>query len=312
MSQHHGHSHGPARHDSAFALGVVLNLGFVIAEAGFGWYADSLSLLADAGHNLSDVMGLLLAWGASWLARRQPTERRTYGLRRSSILAALLNSMLLLVAVGGIGWEAIHRLQEPEPPAATIVIVVAAIGIVINTATALLFLRGQEHDLNIRGAFLHMAVDAGVSLGVVIAGVAMQWTGWLWLDPAVSLAIAVLILITTWDLLRDSIDLSLDAVPRSIETAQVQAYLAALPGVAEVHDLHIWALSTTETALTAHLVVPEPCEEDALLRQVTNELHDRFGIEHTTIQVERGVGVYPCGRPCGATVRDEHADHDHG
>jgi cobalt-zinc-cadmium efflux system protein len=296
----HGHAHGEANHGRAFAIGVGLNFVFVVVEAVVGFLAGSLALMADAGHNLSDVLGLLLAWGASILGRRSPTQRRTYGLRRSSILAALLNAMLLLVAVGGIGWEAIRRLAFPEPPPGASVIWVAAAGVVINSASALLFLRGRERDVNIRGAFLHLAADAGVSLGVVVAGAAMQLTGWSWLDPAVSLGIALVILISTWDLLRESLDLAMDAVPKGIDPEAVELYLAGLPGVTEVHDLHIWGLSTTEPALTAHLVIPITPDEDALLARVGRDLHDLFGIEHATVQIEKGVGgICPCGAVCG-------------
>jgi cobalt-zinc-cadmium efflux system protein len=295
----HNHDHGPVDYNRAFALGVGLNTGFVVAEAGFGLATGSLALLADAGHNLSDVLGLLLAWGASWLARQSPTRRRTYGWRRSSILAALLNAMLLLVAVGGISWEAVRRLLAPEPAPGPTVIWVAAVGIAVNTLTALLFLRGSQRDINIRGAYLHMAADAAVSLGVVIAGIAMQRTGWSWLDPATSLAIAVVILLGTWGLFRESLDLALDAVPPGIDPQAVFEYLSGLPCVAAVHDLHIWALGTTETALTAHLVVPEPTDHDALLVAVSRELHDRFGIEHATVQIERGtIEACPSGVGC--------------
>jgi cobalt-zinc-cadmium efflux system protein len=284
---------------------VVLNALFVLLEAGCGVYSQSLALLADAGHNLSDVLGLLLAWGAITLARRRPTERRTYGFRRSTIIAALANAMLLLVAVGGISWEAIRRLVHPEPLQEGVIIWVATAGIVVNSATALLFLRGS-HDVNIRGAFLHMAADAAVSLGVVVAGVVIHFTHWLWIDAAISLVIASVILWSTWGVLWESLDLALDAVPKGIQPRVVEKYLASLPGVREVHDLHIWGLSTTEAALTAHLVMPEASHEDALLQQITHELHDRFGIEHATLQVERGnMDSYPCGTPCDS-VRGEH------
>ncbi len=295
----HEHEHGDIARDRSFAIGVALNLGFVIVEAVFGVVAGSLALLADSGHNLSDVLGLLLAWGATILSRRRPTQRRTYGLRRSSILAALLNAMLLLVAVGGICWEAIRRLIDPEPPPGAAVIWVAAAGVVINTGTALLFLRGRQKDVNIRGAFLHMAADAGVSLGVVVAGIILQFTGWARLDPAVSLGIAAAILIGTWGLLRESFDLAMDAVPRGIDPQAVQDYLSRLPGVEEVHDLHIWGLSTREAALTAHLVIPEIANEDQFLATVNRELHDRFGIEHATVQIEKGSGgLCPNGAVC--------------
>jgi cobalt-zinc-cadmium efflux system protein len=298
----HHHHHEPADYGRAFAVGVALNGLFVLLEAGCGIYAQSLALLADAGHNFSDVLGLLLAWGASTLARRRPTKRRTYGLRRTTIIAALANAVLLLVAVGAISWEAIRRFTHPEPPQEGFIIGVATAGIVVNTATALLFLRGSHHDVNIRGAFLHMAADAAVSLGVVIAGIVIYFTHWLWVDPVISLVIAAVILISTWGVLRESLDLALDAVPRGIEPKAVEEYLAALPGVREVHDLHIWGLSTTEAALTAHLVMPETRPEDVLLLQITRELHDRFGIEHATLQVERGnLADYPCGTPCSTT-----------
>ncbi len=281
----HTHAHAPTTYGRAFGLGVALNLGFVLLEWTYGRLSNSLALQADAGHNLSDVLGLLLAWGASVLAQRQPSYRRTYGLRRSTILAALVNAVVLLFAVGTIAWEAIERFQQPAAVAGTTVIVVAAIGIVINTATAMLFLRGQ-HDLNIRGAFLHMAADAGVSLGVGIAGILIWATGSAWLDPVVSLIVAGVVLLSTWGLLRDSIDLALDAVPRDIDLQAVRAYLRTLPSVAEVHDLHIWGMSTTEAALTAHLVVPDGSANDALLTRAEQELHDRFGIEHATLQIE--------------------------
>lgn len=290
----HGHSHAPADFGRVFAIGVFLNVAFVVVEAGFGYRAHSLALVADAGHNLSDVFGLLLAWGASVLARRAPTTKHTYGLRRSSILAALLNAVLLLVAIGGIAWEAIRRFSEPAPVVGTTVIYVALVGIAINTATALLFLSGRKDDLNIRGAFLHMAADAGVSLGVVLAGFAMLATGLTWIDPVVSLVIVAVICVGTWGLLRDSVNLALDAVPEGIEVEAVKSYLTALPNVSEVHDLHIWAMSTTETALTAHLVIPNGGGGDALLARACTELHDRFGIEHATLQIETGDEAHPC------------------
>ena len=293
-----GHDHGPTNYNRAFALGVALNVGFVVTEATFGILADSLALLADAGHNLSDVLGLLLAWGANALSRRQPTARRTYGWRSSSILAALLNAVILLVAVGGIAWEAIRRFGEPSQVGGMTVIWVAAVGVAINTATALLFMAGRKGDLNIRGAFLHMAADAGVSAGVVVAGVAILWTGWDWLDPAVSLIIAAVILVSTWGLLRDSVNLALDAVPSEIEPNAVSAYLQSLPGVEDVHDLHIWGMSTTETALTVHLLKPDARDDDRLLTQATSELHSQFGIEHVTLQWERGDNPRPCENGC--------------
>ncbi len=292
----HGHAHGKPDHNRTFAIGVGLNLAFVAVEAVYGLRAHSLALVADAGHNFSDVLGLLLAWGAAALTAVRPSPRRTYGLRRSSILAALGNSVLLLVAVGVIVWEAVSRLQRPEPVASGVVMLVASIGIVINTATALLFLRGRRQDLNIRGAFLHMAADAAVSAGVVLAGLIMQQTGWLWLDPAVSLGIVAVIAIGTWGLLRDSVNLALDAVPEGIVPAEVQAYLEGLAGVVAVHDLHIWGMSTSDVALTVHLIKPLIEDEDALLVRVTKDLHDRFGIEHATIQVERDPTAAQCAQ----------------
>ena len=243
---HGGHSHAPANFGTAFVVGIALNSGFVLVEAVYGYFAHSLALMADAGHNLSDVLGLLLAWGATVLARRAPSTRHTYGLRSSSILASLFNAVFLLVAIGAIAWEAIGRFSHSEPVQGKTVIVVALIGIAINTITALMFMAGRKNDLNIRGAFLHMVADAGVSAGVVVAGIVMLFTGWLWLDPVVSLTIAVVILVSTWGLLKDSVNLSLHAVPEGIQASEVKAYLADLPDVRDVHDLHIWAMSTTE------------------------------------------------------------------
>lgn len=290
----HNHSHSPANYNRAFAVGFSLNLGFVIVEAVFGVLAGSLALLADAGHNLTDVLGLGLAWAANYLMRRPPSERRTYGWRRSSILAALLNAVLLFVVVGGIGWEAIRRLSVPEPAEARTILWVAAIGVLINTATALLFVGGRKKDLNIRGAFLHMAADAGVSAGVVLASIGILATGRLWIDPVTSLLIVGIILVSTWDLLHESMNLALDAVPESIDPAAVRDYLSSLPGVTEIHDLHIWGLSTTEIALTAHLVKPEPKDDDLLITEARKALHDRFGIRHITLQWEREAGTYQC------------------
>jgi cobalt-zinc-cadmium efflux system protein len=293
---HHHHSHEPANYNRAFIIGITLNGGFVIVEALFGFLTNSLALLADAGHNLSDVLGLLLSWGASWLVRRRPTQRYTYGFRRSSILAALLNASFLLIAMGAIATESIQRLSHPLPVSASTIIGVSLVGIVINGVTALLFMSGRERDLNIRGAFLHMAADALVSFGVVLAGVAIVTTGWLWFDPVVSLIIVVVIGVGTWNLLHDSVNLALDAVPEGIEPQAVQTYFKQLPGVVAVHDLHIWAMSTTETALTAHLVMLTGSPGDAFLSRISMELHDKFGIEHTTIQVETGNFLLPCNQ----------------
>ncbi|HEY8618076.1 cation diffusion facilitator family transporter [Phenylobacterium sp.] len=289
----HGHSHGhghhhhaPADMGRAFAIGVVLNTAFVLAEAGAGIWTGSMALLADAGHNLSDVLSLVLAWGATVLARRAPTGRRTYGLRKATILASLANAVLLLVAVGAIVSEAVHRLREPASIETGLVMAVAGLGVVINTATALLFFRGSHSDLNVRGAFLHMAGDAAVSLAVVIGAFAIGLTGLQWIDPALGLLIAAVIVLGTWSLLRDSVDLALDAAPRGIDVGEVRAWLAALPGVESVHDLHIWAMSTTETALTAHLIRPANADADAFLHQACEGLHRRFNIGHATLQVE--------------------------
>ncbi len=290
----HGHDHGPTNYGRAFAIGIALNLGFVIVEFIYGRFAHSLALVADAGHNLSDVLSLALAWGAAVLARRHPTEDRTYGFRRSSILAALIDAVVLLVAIGAIAWEAIRRFSEPNQVEGGTVIWVAAVGIAVNAITALLFMSGRKGDLNIKGAFIHMAADAGVSLGVVLAGFAIIYTGWLWLDPVVSLAISAVILIGTWGLLRDSVNLALDAVPEGVDLNSVREHLASLPTCVDVHDLHIWGMSTTETALTAHLVMNHSICDDALLARITEELHRKFGIEHATLQVESGDPAYPC------------------
>ncbi len=273
---------------------MALNLGFVVAEIVFGLAANSLALLSDAGHNAGDVLGLVIAWIAVRLAKALPTKRRTYGLRRFSILAALANAVVLLVAVGAIVVEAAPRIGSPEPVASGTIIVVAAIGVAINTFSALLFLAGREHDLNVKAAFLHMAADAVISLGVVIVGVAIRRTGWNWLDPAVSILVALAIVWGTWGLLRESVNLALDAVPAGIEPEAVEQYLAGLPGVASVHDLHIWGMSTTEAALTAHLVMPSPPADDHFLHTIAHELHQRFRIHHTTIQIEFGSGEFFC------------------
>lgn len=290
----HGHQHGPANYGRAFAVGITLNLGFVGVEVVYGLMANSMALIADAGHNLSDVLALVLAWLASLLAQRKPSGRFTYGLRSSSILAALANSMLLLVVSGAILWEAILRLLKPETVGSGTIIWVAAIGIAINTATALMFMKGRKDDLNIRGAYLHMAADALVSAGVVLAGLGMTLTGWAWLDPVVSILIVGAIIWSTWGLLADSVSLSLHAVPPGIDAAAIRRYLAALPNVAEVHDLHIWGMSTTETALTAHLVMSDGYPGDAFIAQTVHELHEHFQIGHATLQVETADEHYAC------------------
>src|SRR5450432_4146701 len=281
-----GHSHAPKSFGWAFAIGVTLNFGFVVIEVVFGLFAHSLALVADAGHNMGDVLGLVLAWVASALARTKATDRRTYGLRSSSILAALFNAIFLLITVGAIAWEAIRRFGDPTVVEARTVIWVSVIGILINTATALMFMSGRKRDLNLRAAFMHMAADAGVSLGVVVAGFLIIATGWRWIDPAISLAIAIVITWGTWGLLRDSVNLALQAVPQGIDIGEVRQYLSGLPHVKEVHDLHVWPMSTTETALTAHLVRDVDDCDCALLERASRELHSKFEIQHATLQFE--------------------------
>jgi len=291
-SQHaHDHSHAPKDFGFAFAIGTALNLALVIAQLTYGLKSNSLALISDGVHNFSDVLGLLLAWGGSWLATRQPTASRTYGYRRASILAALGNAALLLLATGGLLLEAAQRLAGAPPAVASgTVLWVALAAIVINTATALLFMRGREQDLNIRGAFIHMAGDAAVSAGVVVVALLIGQTGWLWLDPAAGIAIGIVILWSSWGLLREGLNLALDAVPAGVDPAAVQAYLASLSGVTEVHDLHIWGMSTTETALTAHLVRPASQTDDRFLTDIAHELEHNFRIHHATIQIETGEG----------------------
>jgi cobalt-zinc-cadmium efflux system protein len=291
--RHHDHSHVDAD-GRAFFIGVVLNSVIVVVEAVYGVVAHSMALLADAGHNLGDVLGLVLAGGATFLAQLRPTKRRTYGYRRLTLFSALANGVFLLVATGAIAWESIRRLSAPEPVAATPVIIVAAIAVVINTASALLFLRGSSHDLNVRAAFLHLAGDAGISAGVIVGTVVMAKTGWLLVDPILSLTVAGLILVSTWSLLERSTNLVLDAVPEAIDIDEVRGYLTSLPRVREVHDLHVWAMSTTETALTAHLVMPSQGCEPTFLSGVCSQLHDRFGIEHSTLQVDPEDAPEPC------------------
>lgn len=283
---HHGHSHAPANYNSAFAIGVLLNIAFVIIEFVYGMAADSLALIADAGHNLSDVFSLLLAWGAAALANKATTDQRTYGYRKATVLAALASAFVLLLALAGIAWEAIERFANPQPIAGLTMIVVAAVGVVINTITALLFLKGQKEDLNIRGAFLHMAADAVVSLGVVIAGLLILWGNWLWLDPAISLVIVAVVFMSTWGLLRDSLNYAMDAVPRHINTNEVRQYLLDIPEVNGVHDLHIWPISTTTIALSVHLEVEGNKINNKLFSDIQEHCHEHFGIEHSTIQVE--------------------------
>lgn len=291
---HHGHSHGPRDYGRAFALGIGLNLLFVAVEAAFGFLSGSMALLADAGHNLSDVLDLALAWLGAALAKRPAGPRFTYGLRGSTILAALANALLLMVALGAIMLEAVQRLANPPQVAGMTMIVVAALGVVVNLATALLFASGRKGDLNIRGAFLHMAADAGVSAGVVVAGLLILWTGARWIDPVVSLAISAIIFWSSWSLMREAIAMSLDAVPAGIDAAEVERALAAMPGVAAVHDLHIWPMSTTDTVMTAHLVMPSGHPGDGFLAEAQHVMHARFGIGHATLQIEIGSDV-ECG-----------------
>ena len=302
MSHDHRHDHASAPGDPghAFAIGVALNATFVVVEVVTGLVAGSIALVADAGHNLSDVLGLALAWGAAHLAKRKPSRRRTYGLRRTTILASLANALLLLVAVGALGWEAIRRLGEGSHPQGGLVVATAAIGVVINAGSALLFMRARKSDANVRGAFLHLVADAAVSAGVVVAGLVIVLTGWQWVDPVASLIVSAAIAAGTWSLLREALNLALDAVPEGIDTEEVNAYLAALPNVCAVHDLHIWAMSTTENALTAHLVVTDTFPVE-VLRSTEHALEDRFGIHHVTLQVEPTDAPGECRR-AGADV----------
>jgi cobalt-zinc-cadmium efflux system protein len=299
-SHAHGHNHADHfnTHTRAFAIAVFLNLAFVVIEATYGMLSDSLALLADAGHNLSDVLGLAMAWAASWLAGKKATDRNTYGLKKTTILAALFNALFLVAAVGGIAWEAIRRFSEPADVAGLTVIVVAGIGVAINGITMLLFMSGQKGDLNIRGAFLHMAADTMVSLGVVVAGLVIMLTQANWIDPVVSLVIAVVIFMGTWQLLKDSLGLAVDAVPKDINPGDVAEKLQSLPGVESAHHLHIWALSTTENALTVHLVKPDSGNDDQIIEQATHMLRHDFNIEHVTIQWERSLAGCPNTSGC--------------
>jgi cobalt-zinc-cadmium efflux system protein len=289
------HHHGdPSKQGRAFIVAIALNSIFVAVEFGYGYAANSTALMADAGHNLSDVLGLFLAWAAVVVGRRAPNERFTYGLRSTSILAALGNAMLLLVACGAIGWEAMQRFSQPPAVASVTVMVVAAIGIVVNGISAWMFVKGSAGDLNIRGAYLHMAADAAVSLGVVLAGLVMLFTGWYWLDPLVSLLIVAVILIGTWGLLRESMHLALNAVPPHIDLPAVSGFLRKIPGVTDIHDLHIWGMSTTESALTVHLVMPAGYPGDAVIDGITQALNQRFSVHHSTLQIEQGTTQHAC------------------
>jgi cobalt-zinc-cadmium efflux system protein len=319
MSLHHNHDHGhghghhhpaPGDNGRAFLLSIVLNAGFVAIEFVYGFIANSTALMADAGHNLSDVLGLMLAWGAALLAKSAPTRRFTYGLRGSSILAALFNGLLLMVACGAIGWEAVLRFAHPQAVAGTTVSIVAAVGVLVNGFSAWLFMAGSKDDINVRGAYLHMAADAALSLGVVVAGLVVMSTGWTWLDPAVSLVIVVIIVAGTWSLLKESLQMVLAGVPASVDATQVTAFLTSQTGVSEVHDVHIWAMSTTETALTAHLVMPGGYPGDAAIDHIVEHLREDFAIHHCTLQVEQGTTNHS-----GCALHDEHEpehDHDHG
>ena len=294
---HHHHHHAAPDYNRAFAIGVALNVIFVIIEVFYGVMANSLALITDAGHNLSDVMGLLLAWGASYLARKQPSLRRTYGYSRATILASMFSGLLLLAAVVVISWEAINRFITPSEPVGQTIMMVAGIGVVINTVTAWLFVSGKDHDLNIRGAYLHMAADALVSLGVVVSGFVIWKFGLKWFDPMSSLLIALVIFWSTWGLLRDSLNLAIDAVPPDMDPTEVRDWLAAQPGVDGMHDLHIWPMSTTETALTTHLLMSEPPEDDDFLHHLASQLQVKFKISHATFQIERGTATTPvCNR----------------
>jgi cobalt-zinc-cadmium efflux system protein len=308
---HHGHGHAPADFGRAFAIATALNLAFVLVEGTAGILIDSVALLADAGHNLFDVLGLLVAWGGAELAKRPASKQFTYGLRSSSILAALANAVLLLVAVGAILLEALQRLGDPPPVQGGVVVIVAGIGIVINAGTAMLFARGRHGDLNIRGAYLHMAADAAVSAGVMIAGALILFTNKAWIDPVISLIIVVVILWSTWGLLKESIRLALGGVPPRIDAEKVEAALGTLPGVARVHDLHIWPMSTTEAALTAHLVMPDGHPGDSFLNELQHRFAHDFGIDHITVQIELGDGAECRMHGNGHGNGHEHG-HDHG
>jgi cobalt-zinc-cadmium efflux system protein len=302
MTDHHNHNHSKGHHHHpspksqgrVFIMTIVLNMLFVIIEFAYGFITNSTALIADAGHNISDVLGLMLAWGAVILTRKAPSKRYTYGLRSTSIMAAVANAMLLLVACGAIAMEAIDRFSQPPAVAGLTVSIVAAVGIVINGLSAWLLMRGSKEDLNIRGAYLHMAADAAVSLAVVIAGVAMFYTGWFMIDPIISLVIVIVIVVGTWSLLRDSMQLALSAVPANIDALAIDAYLRQLAGVTEIHDLHIWGLSTTESALTVHLVMPNGHPGDNFMDEIVQTLEERFFVHHSTLQIEQGTTNHSC------------------
>ena len=296
MHGHHGHAHDhsdhahqhPAPSDKRYTIAIALNLSFVAIEGAAGFFANSTALLSDATHNLSDVLGLALAGGAAWLAKQQAGEQRTYGFSKATVLAALANALVLVIACGGLLWEASSRLFAPEPTQPLLIMAVAAAGVAINGATAMLFLAGRKEDVNVRGAYLHMLADAGVSAAVIVAGALIYFTGMNWIDPAISVVVVLLILWGTWGLLKESLDLSLDAAPAHIDVAKVRDYLAAQPGVTAVHDLHVWAMGATKPALTAHLVRPEG-GDDAFLAKVADGITHKFGISHVTLQIERAL-----------------------
>ena len=294
---HGEHHHAPSKFARAFAIGILLNVSFVIVEAFYGWRINSLALLADAGHNLSDVAGLVLAWVATIAAQRRPDRRHTYGWQRASILAALANALLLLMAMGSLLWEAIARLQSPSPTDGGVVMAVAAFGVLVNGVTAMLFMSDQKSDINIRGAYLHMAADALVSLGVVVAGALYLWTGWAWLDPLTSIVIGIVIAVSTFGLFRQSLHLAFDGVPDSIDLVTVETWLSTRPGVTGVHDLHVWGTGTTDIALTVHLVMPNGHPGDAFFNDVADDLHAQFGISHPTIQIEIERQSHNCVAP---------------
>jgi len=304
MQYHHDNYNHRAKktYGTAFVVGIGLNLALVVVEVVFGLLSQSLALVADAGHNLGDVLGLGLSWGAISLAKRKPSKRHTFGLGRGTIIASVANALVLLFVTGGIAWESVRRLVAPEKPQGPVMIAVALVGVGINAASALLFMKDQKSDLNLRSAFVHLTSDALLALGVAVAGGAIMLTGWLWLDPAVSIVLAIIILIGTWSLMRRSMSLMLDAVPEGIDLEKVKGFLAGLPGVVEVHDLHIWAMSTTETALMAHLVMPGSSCEPTFLTKTCDELHKNFGIEHATLQIDPEEAPAPCSLSSDETV----------
>ena len=318
MAHHHPHNHSEGHHHHpatpnnqgrTFAITIVLNMAFVLIEFAYGFLTNSTALIADAGHNTSDVLGLLLAWGAVILARKQPSKRFTYGLRSTSSLAALAHALLLLVACGAIGWEAVHRFSQPPAIPGLTISTVAAVGIAINGLSALLLMKGSKGDLNIRGAYLHMLADTAVSLAVVMAGITMLYTGWFWLDPAISLVIVLVILIGTWGLLRESLQLALSAVPAQIDAPAIDAYLCQLEGVTDIHDLHIWGLSTTENALTVHLVMPNGHPGDAFMDDIVLTLKDRYSVHHSTLQIELGTTDHACSLMVKKPVQQHRHHH---